>query len=89
MTYRHKWTLEEMEEQIDICLAHPPGIARALAGQRLAQKINANPNNQIEPKAIGQALKAAEKALVGNYEGKPKPSRALIRLVEARRGRSG
>ncbi len=86
---RHKWTIEEMEETINICLTHPPGAARDEAGQRLAQKINANASNPIEPKAMGQALKAVEKAINGKYEGKPKPSKALIRLVEARRGTSG
>ena len=81
----HRWSDEEMERTIDICLGYPPGPDRDREAQVLVAEINRDPSNRINPNAIGQAIKAAEHAINDVVDRKPKPSRKLLVLVQARR----
>jgi hypothetical protein len=81
----HRWSDDEMERTIDIVLDHPPGFGRDRDAQALVAQINADPTNRINPVAIGQALRAAEHAIDAVLDRKPRPSKRLLQLVEARR----
>jgi len=81
MPIRHSWSDEEMIETLQIVSRHPPGPRREAAADKLVATINSDPTNRINPAAIGQALRAAEHALAGRTDARPRPSKRLLALV--------